>query len=260
MKVLICSLVLAVACNGDKLVSITENQTEPPKPIEVAEQPIATNQSEDVKQLSYIKGLEFGKALKLQGFDKKPLDIAMVVKGVEDYLNGQKLHYSDKQLAKILANIRENLQVEGAAIVQELEGKNKERIDALLRGIKDNKDIKTTKTGLKYQVFETGTGKEQVNKTSIVDLNIRSLLESGKVFYATFYGTDPDFLDMPLTTAVAKIPLEVFQEVIVEMKAGDRWFVHIPSERAYGKEGARGAVPPNSNIILDVKLLSVNNP
>ncbi|MDE6541081.1 MAG: FKBP-type peptidyl-prolyl cis-trans isomerase, partial [Muribaculaceae bacterium] len=42
------------------------------------------------------------------------------------------------------------------------------------------------------------------------------------------------------------------------MKTGSTWRLYIPSELAYGPQGAGGAIGPNQTLIFDVTLLGVN--
>ena len=41
------------------------------------------------------------------------------------------------------------------------------------------------------------------------------------------------------------------------MKVGSKWRLHIPSQLAYGPQGAGGVIGPNSTLIFDVELLEV---
>ncbi len=41
------------------------------------------------------------------------------------------------------------------------------------------------------------------------------------------------------------------------MKAGSKWRLYIPSQLAYGPNGAGNIIGPNSTLIFDVELISV---
>ncbi len=42
------------------------------------------------------------------------------------------------------------------------------------------------------------------------------------------------------------------------MNEGSKWRLYIPSELAYGPNGAGGVIGPNQTLIFDVTLISVN--
>jgi FKBP-type peptidyl-prolyl cis-trans isomerase FklB len=41
------------------------------------------------------------------------------------------------------------------------------------------------------------------------------------------------------------------------MKEGSKWRLFIPSDLAYGKQGAGNSIEPNSTLIFDVELISI---
>jgi FKBP-type peptidyl-prolyl cis-trans isomerase FklB len=49
-------------------------------------------------------------------------------------------------------------------------------------------------------------------------------------------------------------------EALQLMPVGSKWQLFIPSEMAYGERGAGGDIAPNSTLIFEVELLSINPP
>ena len=43
------------------------------------------------------------------------------------------------------------------------------------------------------------------------------------------------------------------------MAVGSEWELYIPSELAYGPQGAGGVIGPNATLIFKVKLLDIQN-
>jgi FKBP-type peptidyl-prolyl cis-trans isomerase len=48
-----------------------------------------------------------------------------------------------------------------------------------------------------------------------------------------------------------------WSEALQLMQRGDHWQLFIPPELAYGENGAGAKIPPNSTLILDLELISI---
>lgn len=51
-----------------------------------------------------------------------------------------------------------------------------------------------------------------------------------------------------------------FTEALIRMQVGGRYRIWIPADQAYGPSGRPPVIPPDSMLIFDVDLLSINNP
>ena len=103
---------------------------------------------------------------------------------------------------------------------------------------------------VKVEDTQVGTGAEAVpGKT--VSIHYTGKLENGKVF-------DSSVGKEPLTFVVAAgqmIP--GFDQGVQGMKVGGKRTITIPPSLGYGEQGAGDVIPPNSTLIFDVELVSV---
>ena len=63
--------------------------------------------------------------------------------------------------------------------------------------------------------------------------------------------------NQPATFGVGQV-IPGWTEALQLMKEGDKWEVYIPSKLGYGERGAGAKIPPNSTLIFEVELISVN--
>ena len=111
--------------------------------------------------------------------------------------------------------------------------------------------VKTTASGLQYIVVKEGQGK-QPKATDIVSVEYTGKLIDGTVFDSTnLHGGNP--IEFPLNQVIAG-----WTEGLQLMKEGAEYTFFIPSELAYGEQGASGVIPPHSTLIFDVKLVKVH--
>ena len=112
-------------------------------------------------------------------------------------------------------------------------------------------DLKTTASGLKYQVIKSGKGKK-VKSGDKISVKYKGTLLNGSVFDETKPG-QPDF-----TFNVGKQQvIPGWDEGLQLMKEGDVFKLIIPWRLAYGQHG-QGPIPPFSTLVFEVELIKVN--
>lgn len=109
--------------------------------------------------------------------------------------------------------------------------------------------VKTTKSGLQYEVIKSGEGKTPV-ASSVVSTHYRGATLSGRTFDSSFERGKPS--SFPVRNVIAG-----WTEALLLMKEGDKWKVYIPSKLAYGSEGKPPVIGPNEMLIFDLELLEV---
>jgi FKBP-type peptidyl-prolyl cis-trans isomerase FklB len=109
--------------------------------------------------------------------------------------------------------------------------------------------VKTLASGLQYKVVKAGTGKTP-KATDTVKVHYNGTLVDGTVFDSSIQRGEP--ASFPVNQVIAG-----WTEALQLMKEGDKWQLYIPAKLAYGEQGAGGKIGPNSTLIFDVELLSI---
>ncbi len=136
---------------------------------------------------------------------------------------------------------------EGAREKREAEAK-KEQQDALN---KLSEGYKETESGLRYNIIQEGNGKK-ATKGSTVSVHYKGQLDNGQVFDSSYTRKQP----IDFTLGVGQV-IKGWDEGIQLLKVGDKARFVIPSNLAYGSQGAGGVIPPNAVLIFDVELMDV---
>ena len=108
-----------------------------------------------------------------------------------------------------------------------------------------------TDSGLRYQILQKGSGK-QAEKGKGVSVHYKGMLTDGTVFDSSYQRKQP----IDFTLGVGQV-IRGWDEGIQLLKVGDKARFVIPSDLAYGSQGAGGVIPPNAILIFDVELMDV---
>lgn len=153
--------------------------------------------------------------------------------------------------------------------IKEAEEKAKQIIENKAKEITTLKATGTkTKSGLIYQILKKGGDKKPSNGAQVF-VNYAGYLENGQLFdtsyeeVAKLYGkfdqnraNQNGYAGYPAT--IGSLPfIPGFNEGIEMMNYGDKVMLYIPSNLAYGQQGAGNAIPPNANIVFEVELLEI---
>ena len=129
---------------------------------------------------------------------------------------------------------------------------NKAAGEKFLAENKTKEGVKTTASGLQYKVITEGKG-EIPNDTCKVKVNYRGKLIDGTEFESTYTRNEP------FVTNVGGV-IKGWTEALTMMPVGSKWTLYIPSNLAYGPQGARGAIGPNETLIFEVELIDIVDP
>lgn len=115
----------------------------------------------------------------------------------------------------------------------------------------ENRDTIKTKSGLKYIVFKKGEG-EQIKDNSVVEFHYSGYFTNGKLFDSSEKRQEP----MKIPIGINAI-IKGWDEGLKLMSKGAEYQLIIPSKLAYGKDGIPNKIPPNTDLIFDIKVLDV---
>ena len=111
-------------------------------------------------------------------------------------------------------------------------------------------EMKTTPSGLKYQVLKQGTGTVSPKATDTVNVHYHGTLLDGTVFDSSVERGQP--ISFPLNGVIPG-----WTEGLQLMKVGDKFKFEIPANLAYGPTSPSAKIPPNSTLVFEVELLGI---
>jgi FKBP-type peptidyl-prolyl cis-trans isomerase FklB len=127
--------------------------------------------------------------------------------------------------------------------------KSKSDGDAFLAVNKTKKGVVSLPDGLQYKVIIAGKGATP-NASDTVVVHYAGRLINGTEFDSSYKRGQPATFQVG-----AVIPGWV--EALKLMKVGSTWELYIPSQLAYGDQGAPPIIGPNQALIFKVKLISI---
>ncbi len=204
--------------------------------------------NKELESLSYALGLSMGNNFKSSGIEAINVqDFADGVAAVYDGLAPRMSYDEAKQVIQKFFTALEAKQHEAAAKMAEVNAKAGEEF---LAENGKRAEVKTTASGLQYEVLVEGNG-AQPTAADQVEVHYTGKLIDGTVFDSSVER------GVPATFGVTQV-IPGWVEALQLMKAGSKWRLFIPSQLAYGPQGAGNVIGPNATLIFDVELLKVN--
>ena len=205
-------------------------------------------ENKELDRISYALGLSMGNNFRSSGIEK--IDVADFAAGVAAVFSGEtpRMSYDEaKEEIRTFFQAMEERQQEAARKMGEV---NAAAGEAFLKDNGARAEVKTTASGLQYEVLEEGTG-AQPQSGDQVTVHYTGKLIDGTVFDSSVERGEP------ATFGVTQV-IPGWVEALQMMKEGAKWRLFIPSNLAYGPNGAGGVIGPNATLIFDVELIKVN--
>lgn len=198
------------------------------------------------EKISYAVGAQIGADMKRQAVD---IDPEVLGKGVKDGFQGSKMLLTEQEMREAINSLQQQMAVKQGERMRVLGAKNKQQGAAFLAENKKKEGVKVTPSGLQYKVIKEGAGKIP-KADDTVTVNYRGALVDGVEFDSSYKRGEP-------TTFPVKGVIKGWTEALQLMKVGSKWQLFIPSDLAYGEQGAGRVIGPNSTLIFEVELLGI---
>ena len=206
----------------------------------------STELTTDPQKFGYAIGVDIGKSLKPV---KDEVDVNALVAGLKETLDGKDPRLTDEVREQVKADITRKLQQKQ---MEERTAKAKTAQEAGAKFLAENGQkpgVKTTASGLQYEVITEGTG-AQPKAADKVKVHYKGTLIDGTEFDSSYARGQP--VEFPLGNVIPG-----WTEGLQLMKVGGKAKLYIPSNLAYGERGAGAKIGPNETLIFEVELLNV---
>lgn len=191
-------------------------------------------------KVSYALGLSI--AGNLMGSGVAELELERFTKGVKDGLSNDGTEMSGDEANQILNVFFTDLQQKAAEA-------NKKVGEAFFTENAKRDEVITLESGLQYEVLNEGNGKKPAGEDQ-VKCHYHGTLIDGTVFDSSVDRGEPAVFGVNQV-------IKGWVEALQLMPIGSKWKLYVPSDLAYGAQGAGQAIGPDTNLIFEVELLEI---
>ena len=191
-------------------------------------------------KLSYALGMSMASSLVSSGLNQ--IDVDSFVKAFVEVINNGAADMSPQEANQYIQEYLSKRQ-------NEMSGENLKIGREFLEENKKKEGVVALPSGLQYEILKEGTGPKP-KATDKVKCHYHGTLINGKVFDSSVER------GQPAVFGVNQV-IKGWVEALQLMPVGSKWRLYIPSELAYGSQGAGSSIEPNSALIFDVELLGI---
>ena len=192
-------------------------------------------------KFSYAIGLGIGQNLLSMG--AKGIAVDDFAQAIKDVLEGNQTAISHTEARDIVNKYFAELE----------EKMNAANIDAGKKFLEENKKregVVTLPSGLQYEVITEGNVGRYAKATDQVQCHYEGTLIDGTLFDSSIKR------GQPATFGVNQV-IPGWVEALQLMPEGAKWKLYIPSDLAYGAQGAGEMIPPHSTLVFEVELQKI---
>jgi len=202
------------------------------------------------EKFAYAIGVEMGTNLNQNAIE---VDLDALMKGMSDGYKGNEPVMTKEEMVQIRNEGIQKLRAKAQAKRIKDTADNLATAEKFLADNKTKKGVKTTKSGLQYEVITKGTG-DMPKATDQVTVHYRGTLLNGTEFDSSYSR------NTPATFSVGGV-IPGWVEALQMMKTGAKWKLYVPPALAYGDRGTpNGTIGPNELLTFEVELLEIAEP
>jgi len=201
----------------------------------------------DMQKVSYLIGRQIGADFKKQEI---AINFDDFFQGVRSAFLGEKSELDDDETNRVMSAFQQTMQQKAQEMAAKMTEENRIAGEAFLTENKGREGVMVTASGLQYRVLESGSGKSP-DPTSTVETHYEGCLIDGTIFDSSY--ARGETVSFPVNGVISG-----WTEALQLMKEGDVWELTIPSELAYGAQGAGQMIGPHSTLRFKVELIKVN--
>jgi len=195
---------------------------------------------EQLALLSYTIGNAIGGHLRNIGLTE--INTKIMAGSINDVVAGRETSMSEEQA---MASINEFMQKQ----MEESMGENAEIGRKFLEENGKRAEVTTLPSGLQYEVVTKGDGPKP-SATSKVRVHYEGKLLDGTIFDSSIQRGEP------ITFGLNQV-IPGWTEGLQQMPVGSKYILYIPSDLAYGAQGAGQMIGPGATLIFTVELLGI---
>lgn len=193
-----------------------------------------------VEKFSYSIGLSLASNLLQSGI--KTVELEALFDAIKDVMEGKQPKLSPQEANQVIEDFFKTKQNSEGSV-------NAKEGEDFLSKNKTEEGVIELPSGLQYKILTEGNGAKP-QASDKVKCHYHGTLINGTVFDSSVERGEP--AEFPVNGVIPG-----WVEALQLMPVGSKWRLFIPSNLAYGDQGAGGAIGAKASLIFDVELLAI---